>query len=307
MQFMPTEIRQDYFQNKFVIISPQRGKRPHEIQEKIIETKLDKCFFCPDFIDQKNIIYRFPHIRNWKVLAIGNIYAALNLEDPQAYGRQEVIIETPLHGKALGQLLPEQIALVLRTYQNRIQELLRVDSIHYVSCFKNEGIQAGASKQHAHSQIFASQLIPPAWKRHQQDLANYQKKHGICPYCAIIRKEINSERDIWKDRNIFALAPYASEYGYEAWLLPRRHFKSINDMSAAEISSLAQALKLVTAKLSRHHIPYNYYLHECDASDQGHFFIKIFPRVSVWAGVELSSGMIINSTAPEVAAGFYRK
>jgi hypothetical protein len=35
--------------------------------------------------------------------------------------------------------------------------------------------------------------------------------------------------------------------------------------------------------------------------------MKIQPRESVWAGVELGSGLVINSIAPEDAAKFYRE
>jgi hypothetical protein len=37
------------------------------------------------------------------------------------------------------------------------------------------------------------------------------------------------------------------------------------------------------------------------------FCLKIEPRGSVWAGVELDAGLIINSVPPEEAAQYYRK
>jgi len=38
-----------------------------------------------------------------------------------------------------------------------------------------------------------------------------------------------------------------------------------------------------------------------------HFYLKIQPREAVWGGVELGSGIIVNSIPPEEAAKFYRK
>jgi hypothetical protein len=37
-----------------------------------------------------------------------------------------------------------------------------------------------------------------------------------------------------------------------------------------------------------------------------HLYMKITPRGSIWAGVEIGSGVIINSVSPEDAAEFYR-
>jgi hypothetical protein len=38
-----------------------------------------------------------------------------------------------------------------------------------------------------------------------------------------------------------------------------------------------------------------------------HLYMKVAPRGSVWAGVEIGSGLIINPIAPEEAAKFYRQ
>ena len=54
-------------------------------------------------------------------------------------------------------------------------------------------------------------------------------------------------------------------------------------------------------------LPYNYYFHQAIHDKDQHFYMKIIPRGSVWAGVEIGSGIIINPISPEQAAKFYRK
>ena len=75
----------------------------------------------------------------------------------------------------------------------------------------------------------------------------------------------------------------------------------------AEFSSFAKALKLILSKLNKLGLSYNYFCHQVISDKDQHFYLKIQPRDSIWAGVELGSGLVINSISPETAAKFYRK
>jgi UDPglucose--hexose-1-phosphate uridylyltransferase len=51
--------------------------------------------------------------------------------------------------------------------------------------------------------------------------------------------------------------------------------------------------------------PYNYVFHlaiDKDAADAYHWHLEVYPKLSTWAGFELSSGMYINTVPPETAA-----
>jgi UDP-N-acetylglucosamine 1-carboxyvinyltransferase len=60
-------------------------------------------------------------------------------------------------------------------------------------------------------------------------------------------------------------------------------------------------------KLKKLGLAYNYTCRQSVSNKHQHFCIKIEPRDSVWAGVELDAGLIINSVPPEEAAKYYRK
>ena len=66
-------------------------------------------------------------------------------------------------------------------------------------------------------------------------------------------------------------------------------------------------MKKILKKLHSLGLSYNYFMHQAVSNKDQHFYIKIQPRDSVWAGVELGSGLVINSVPPEVAAEFYRE
>jgi UDPglucose--hexose-1-phosphate uridylyltransferase len=172
--------------------------------------------------------------------------------------------------------------------------------------FKNSGGKAGASIFHSHSQVFATEVLPPDVMEELSAAHKYQVKKGVCPYCKIIKDEEKSQRKIYADEHIVAIAPYASQFHYEAWIFPRRHLDNITLLSDVERRSFALALKQILSKLNSINLSYNYFLHDVVKDKNQHLYLKIQPRESIFAGVELGSGIVINSIAPEVAAKFYR-
>lgn len=302
-----SEIRKDYFLNKYVIISPGRAKRPRDIKEQTIVERTGSCAFCPENIDKRNIIDEIKGEKNWQVLSLKNIYPAISIINKKAYGVQEVIVETPEHAKELGQLSEEQIEAVLKMYIQRTVHLARNKKLDYILCFKNQGSKAGASIAHAHSQVFATHILPPDIQEELLAAKLYQTENNTCPYCDIIKKESKSKRKIFSDKNVVAIAPYASQYHYEAWIFTKRHLDNITRLTPDEIKSFAIALKKILTKLNELNLSFNFFLHQVISNKEQHFYLKIQPRDSIWAGVELGSGLVINSVSPEEAAKFYNK
>jgi len=302
-----SEIRKAYLLNKYVIITPERAKRPRDIKEQTIIERTADCPFCPEKINKNNIVDRIKGEDNeWQVLAIKNIYPAVSPDNEKAYGTQEVIIESRHHSKELANLEQEQIERVLRMYAKRTEIISRNEKIDYILCFKNQGSKAGASIVHAHSQIFASNILPPDIHEEAGMAQSYKIKHKICPYCDIISKEMKTERKIYEDKYVAAFAPYASEYHYEAWIFTKRHLDNITLLSDQEFKAFTKVYKLILEKLQELNLSFNCFLHQAVSQRDQHFYMKIQPRDSVWAGVELGSGLVINSVPPEAAAEYYR-
>lgn len=302
-----SEIRKDYFLNRYVIISPGRAKRPRDIKEQTIVERTGSCAFCPEHVDKKNIIDKISNEKEWQVLSIKNIFPAVSLENKNAYGVQEVIIETPDHIKELAQLSEPHIGQLLRMYAKRTEAIAQNKNIDYILCFKNQGSKAGASIVHAHSQIFATHILPPDIQEELVAARTYQTEKGTCPYCDIIQKEAKSKRKIFEDKNILAFTPYASQFHYEAWVFTKRHLDNITKLNPEELKSFASALKKILTKLDSLGLAFNLFLHQVISDGEQHFHLKIQPRGSIWAGVELGSGLVINSIPPEEAAKFYNE
>ncbi len=327
---MPSEIRKDYFLDKYVIITPFRAKRPRGVKADTVFSQDGSCPFCPQGIEKNLIIKAYSSVQPvksggagisppaklfsrakksqpWSIMVLKNKYPIVALGNSKAYGQHEVVIETPEHGKELSQLDIKRISDLLEVFKDRTRALSAISEIDYVLIFKNEGGKAGASLAHAHCQIFASKLLPPDLSKEFSAVKQYQKQHHTCPYCDIIKKEEKSPRKIYVDDYIVAFAPYASSYHYETWIFPRRHIDNITNLSQKETLILAKVLKRVLNKIYQLRLSYNFFLHQVISEKDQHFYLKIQPREAVWAGVELGSGIVVNSLAPEKAAAYLRK
>lgn len=305
---MKPEIRKDYIQEKYVIIAPRRRNRPHDVERperaKPIRTK--SCVLCPENLkNDKNLLTGKWGV-NWKIKVVPNKFPAVSVDNPKAYGVQEVVVETPDHMAELHELSVSYIADILSAYAQRTKAISRNKKIEYILIFKNNGGKAGASLIHSHSQIFATNFLPPHLFDKSQKMQEYKLKHGSCVYCDVIEKERHGPRLIYEDKHIIAFCPWASLHNYEAWILPKRHLDNITMLNYAEKMSWAKVLKKILTKINQLNLPYNYYFHQVVNDEDQHLYMKITPRGSVWAGVEIGSGLIINPVLPRDAAKFYR-
>ena len=315
------ELRKDYFRDRWVIIASDRFKRPDQFAKKAADKKcLKSCFFCPGRESETPPeIGRIEENGKWIVRCFPNKFPATSEEfvpesvdglfaRRSAYGRHEVIVETPDHEKNLGDLSVEHIAKLVDMYAERLEENKKDPLIKYVLLFKNQGEDAGTSIEHTHSQLVSLPIIPPDASAESSAFKTYMQEHCSCPLCDAWKAEVKRDRRIFEDERVAVFAPYASRFPFEALIVPKRHTASLEFLDADERSSIAKALKYVLGSLdsSLNYPSYNFYLHCAPKGQDLHFHIDVCPRISKWAGFELGSGIIINTVPPEAAAGHYR-
>lgn len=304
------EIRQDFIHDRVVIIAPGRKKRPHDFPQTTIvrqDQGAASCIFCPEQLRDVKAVLTVGHGLDWKVKVIKNIFPIVSVDNPKAYGYQEVVIDTPQHDVEFADLTIEHIETVFEVFGQRIKTLQKDPKIKYILTFKNHGGKAGASVAHAHSQIFASSFLPPHIVDKRTRAEGYRIQKGTCYYDDLIIKEQKGPRWVLEDDYFGVFCPYASSYNYEAWLIPWRHLDNISQLTAAERHSLAINLKYLLGRLETIGLPYNLYAHQVVRDKNEHFYFRIAPRGDVWAGLELGSRLIVNTVPPEDAAKFYRE
>ncbi len=300
------EIRKHYFLDSYVIIAPKRRLRPDSFSHPD-EAHLVPNPSCPFCHNLKPSVWQLPRGRDWRVKVIRNDFPALTLDNPAAFGVQEVVLNTPDHDVEFSGLPLGHIEEIFDAYRNRLIELKQIEGIRYVLVFKNDGPMAGASIPHAHCQIFALPLVPPKIIEESDALNHYWDTHQTCAYCDIIEWEARQKvRIVAEDKHFLAISPHAASYAFEVWLLPRRHETQFANLNGSELHSLAVILKKITAKLDSKIISFNYFLQESLPNQNHHFVLKIEPRTSKWAGAELGTGVVINPVTPEYAALWYK-
>jgi UDPglucose--hexose-1-phosphate uridylyltransferase len=299
-----SEIRKDYLLDKYVIIAPRRSKRPEQIREaSVVVTPVS-----PFTIDQvkKNLIIDSLGKGAHKIIVIKNIYSAVSLQNKKAYGSQEVIVDIQDPTIRQADFSEAHIISLLNMYSRRVKAMTTLPKMEYILCFKNEGAASGASIQHEHSQIFGSNFVSPEVLLEAATVKQYFQEHGTSFYSDLIKKEMKSQRRVYEDKYVAAFTPYASAYQYEIWIFTKRPVDNISALNKNEVAALAKVLKIILQKLKKLSLPYNYFTRQIISDKHQHFCLKIEPRASIWAGVELDSGLVINSVPPEEAAKYYR-
>lgn len=304
------EIRVDYVHDRQVIIAPGRRQRPHDpnispiIPPPPVSPDLDA--FSPERLRRVRSLLTVGGRRNWRIKVIKNIFPVVGPDNPKAYGYQEVVVETPDYGVELASLSESHIADLLRVYAQRVQALQKDKQIRYILVFKNHGGRAGASINHAHSQIFASNYVPPHIVTRRLRAMEHQILHGRDYYSDLLIREENGPRWVASGKQVCVLTPYASVYNYEAWIMPWRRVDNVGQLNENETKEMARYLKRMLVKLNQAGLPYNYYLHQVIGDRFEHLYLRISPRRDVWAGLELGSRLVVNTVPPEEAAAFYR-
>ena len=338
------ELRKDYLLNRWVVIATERARRPTDFNKQ--KTENANSAVCPMCVGNENMtppalmLYlkedgglrkaQDPPVeerpRNWLVRCIPNLYPAFSPpRQPQdtaqiiksecfgsAIGHHEVIIESPNHDEGPADAELPQLELVIRAYIDRVREISAKPYVKYVSIFRNYGQAAGASLSHAHSQIIATPLVPAMIQEELDASREFHGENGKCVFCEILKQEMKGPRLIHDGADFAVFAPYASINPMEFWIMPKKHASNILSLGDEEVSAFAKTLKasLKALKDLVNDPPYNYGFHLAinrGAEQYYHWHLELHPKLSIWAGFEISTGTYINTVTPETAAESLRK
>jgi len=141
-------------------------------------------------------------------------------------------------------------------------------------------------------------------------------------FCDMIKQELSTKkRVISANPEFLAVAPFASRFNHEVWILPRKHSVDFENISEGQSQNLAVLLKevLLRLKILLNDPPYNFILHSgpnrtkkrgeawVTLNEDYHWHIEIMPRYVRIDGFEWGTGLYINTTTPEQAAASLRK
>lgn len=303
-----TEIRRDYINDTYVLVAPKRQNRPFDMRSHNATTLVETAD-SPRLDLQETVYERLDDHGEWTTKVVENKYPALTSDNPLAFGRQELVIDTPLRNVAFGELDVNQIHQVLLTYQNRAVSLAKLKHIAYVAIFRNDGADAGASLAHAHSQICALPLTPPRVSNEAKLIEAYIQTKDRDPYDDILKLEFDTQTRIIQESDPWlSFCPYASTWQMEAWIMPKQHITSLGECSESDLFGLATHLLAISRQLTQLGISHNLTINQ-GSTPQQRLTIKILGRsvLSPPGGLEVMTDLMVNPIPPESAADWYRR
>lgn len=332
-----SDIRYDRIHDVHVIIAPERLHRPDTYRGESEEEVLDEdCPFCEgnESLTTPEIFAireeeSFVNKKGWQTRVVPNLYKALQIETNhqhhcgqfehwEGFGAHEVIIDTPQHHTSMAEWSEVEVLLWLQTLRTRVADLRRDHRLTYISLFKNEGLEAGATQKHPHTQLIGLPIIPKSKREGYQRSYEHYKYHGRSLLADEIHKEEEEkERIVAIEGDFTAYCPYASAYPFEVIISSKKSLGQIDSLSDESMKALAPLLLSTLKKLKNQLGCFDFNLSistpplQEGTVEEGllyhvneacRFAIRIMPRLYKHAGFELSTGIIINPVSPEFAA-----
>ncbi|WP_069997991.1 galactose-1-phosphate uridylyltransferase [Cellulosilyticum sp. I15G10I2] len=289
-------IYEDPYLLKSCIVAENRKNRP------AVDELVHTCPFCPGHeSDIEKVWLEVKQENNFLIKIVNNKYPICGYNH-ELYGVHDVVIDTPRHLQLPKDFSNSHWTILLDTMQKRWMQIAQDPKIEFIQIFKNSGKNAGASIRHSHWQIVALSQIP---YQMAQQYSHYNRFYDQMQNCYICHKleEIDKSDIILENDKWIAIAPTSSEFAHETWLVPKLHRKHYGELEPQELEKAGALLK--TLLTAYEHLKENVSFNICFMSGglhnalDYHFYIKIIPRLTHWAGFELATHCYINTIHPK--------
>jgi UDPglucose--hexose-1-phosphate uridylyltransferase len=261
----------------------------------------------------------------WAVRVVPNLYPALGPGDPDAVddplrsgrgmpelftsrpavGGHEVIVNSPKPVTTLADLDPDDVATAMDAWRTRMSAHA---SAAYTHLIVNEGVPAGSSLPHTHSQLYALPFVPAAVARERERFTAYfERTQGRNLLEDLLQEEVRRrERIVSIDREAVAICPFASRVPFQLQIIPRRpraRFEDDGPLAGALLHQVLGRLANVLGAVP----PLNLWVRTAPRGSESFCWrIDLLPRLTHLAGLELGTGVNLNIVPPERAAELLR-
>jgi len=327
-----SELRQDLVSGDWVIMVPERAKRPDEFLSKKEKRKPTPKAKCP-FEDLKKTgnwppLFLVPNDeKRWRVAVIPNKYPALqhgkHCMTPQKLGPytradgigwHNLVIGKD-HYRNLADMSPTRGVELFQAMQRLFRIADRDKCMAYVSLFFNWGATAGASLYHPHYQALTLPIIPPEVAESLTGSERYWKRKKRCVHCDILTYETKARsRIIAENARAVAFTPYVPKSRLEVSIYPKRHFPFFERTPKRDLAAVVAILRSVMRSMRKrlNDPDLNFFVHTAPIREQNtyhhyHWHIDVIPKLfSPPGGFELSTGTDINAYDPDWLAALLR-
>ena len=317
------ELRVDPLSGLRVVFAPERADRPGAFPALPPPPEIDPACdpFAPGHEDQTPLERGRAERADggWSARAFENSYPALvpDAEDPPreasldlftstgARGHHEVIVNTPRPVATLGALTPDELALAMGLWRERMAAHA---AAHHVHLHVNEGVDGGATQDRSHAQLWALDFVPAAVARERERCSAYAARtQGSDLLGDLVQAEVRlRERLVGYDDEAVLIAPYASRVPFQLMVAPRTPAPRFETSGVLGAALLHRALHALEVHLGGPP-PLTLWVRTAPSGAE-HFCwrIDVLPRLFALGGLELGTGVHLNPVLPERAAAQLR-
>lgn len=321
------QLRQNIITSDWVVIAPERAKRPSEF---VVATQpnspaKDNCPFC---IESENYSKnRLEHYETDLVYVIPNKYPAFVenparcsersykvennffLAKPSLGGHDVVIIKD--HSLTLADFKRDIWRDLFVIARKRYQHFDELCNNLYTMMIYNEKSPAGASIVHPHAQIFSSNIVPNLITRELAQTERYFEKYDTSAFADLVGHEQQfGRRVLAENEHYLAFVQYAARFPFETWIVPKYQISRFDKISTRQLAALIPIITKTFAKINSalNNPPLNFYIHSAPNSiEEAEYYrwhLEIAPRLGNFGGYEMGSGVVIDVFSPETAAEY---
>ncbi|HMO35127.1 MAG TPA: DUF4931 domain-containing protein [Gemmatales bacterium] len=305
-----------------VLYAPERAERSHALVHDGLELPEDAfCPFCPGHeAHTPPEIARWPEEPTWQGRIIPNRFPIVDTNiqtKPRtaiypypgpplpAYGRHELIIESPRHHDTWLTQTSSELVQILGATQARVRSMFQDEQIQCVQVFKNMGVRAGASLSHPHLQIVGLGFLPASLERTKPaPLSRETDELYLSPASSGLSRLLLDKTD-----HFVAYCPPVSLVPYQMRIQPRCAvpYPELSSAQSLELAILLQkALRLLFSYLGP--TAHNVLWQIPPRRQQPHYWhLDIMPRLTTMAGLEWLTQLHVNPILPVVAAEHLRQ
>jgi UDPglucose--hexose-1-phosphate uridylyltransferase len=292
---------------EWVLVSPQRAKRPWQGQNETISQEVrskhdPNCYLCagnmringeqnPDYKDVFVFENDFPALQSDSLFFS---YAKGMFKAESEQGICKVICFSPDHSKSLADMAIEEIYKVIEVWQKEYKILGQNDNINYVQIFENKGAVMGCSNPHPHGQIWSQSTLPNEVEKKDFQQRQYYNENATSLLGVYLSEELEAqERIIYTNEDFVVLIPFWSVWPFETMIIPKKHSIDITTISKRESKAFADAISVITKaydELFSCSFPYSSGIHQAPTNkkknDYWHWHMSFYPPLLRSASVK---------------------
>lgn len=235
-------------------------------------------------------------------------------------GACDVVLYSSEHTIPPSKLPLERWREVIDLWTTRSREHASNPAIAQISVFENCGEAVGVTMPHPHGQIYALPFLSPTTERELDGLRKHAEENGgECLFCRLLTEETDvAERIVAANSDFLAFVPFAARFPAEIWLVPRRHSRTLMELSDSERGNFAEMMSTIRRKYDNLYgflLPLMMAVKQAPTKLPGvpyHLHVQFLPlqrsatKLKYLATIETAYGTFLADTAPEDTAAILR-